>query len=81
MKIDLRGSLLKCRKLRMMNSSIDLNDLRIPPANRLEKLGGTKKGFHSIRINNQWRIIFKWRNGQAFYVEIIDYHKLYDEKS
>jgi len=63
------------RKLRMMNSSVDLNDLRIPPANRLEKLGGTRKGFYSIRINDQWRIIFKWRNGHSFDVEIIDYHK------
>ena len=63
------------RKLRMMNSSIDLIDLKIPPANRLEKLGGKRKEYFSIRINNQWRIIFKWRNGHAFEVEIIDYHK------
>lgn len=62
------------RKLRMINNSIDINDLRIPPANRLEKLKGDLKEFHSIRINDQWRIIFKWENGNAFDVEILDYH-------
>jgi proteic killer suppression protein len=62
------------RKLRMINNSIDINDLRIPPANRLEKLKGELKEFYSIRINNQWRIIFKWENRNAFEVEIIDYH-------
>lgn len=62
------------RKLRMLNNSFDIADLRIPPSNRLEKLGGNFKGFYSIRINNQWRIIFKWENGNAFEVEIIDYH-------
>ena len=63
------------RKLRMINNSIDLNDLRIPPSNRLEKLSGTLKDFYSIRINDQWRIIFKWQAGNAQEVEIIDYHK------
>ncbi len=62
------------RKLRMINNSIDLVDLRIPPSNRLEKLSGKLKEFYSIRINNQWRIIFKWNNGNASEVEIIDYH-------
>lgn len=62
------------RKLRMINNSIDLIDLRIPPSNRLEKLSGKLKEFYSIRINNQWRIIFKWNNGNASEVEIIDYH-------
>lgn len=62
------------RKLRMINNSIDIADLRIPPANRLEKLKGDLKEFYSIRINNQWRIIFKWINGNALEVEIIDYH-------
>lgn len=62
------------RKLRMINSSANINDLRIPPANRLEKLSGTLKGFYSIRINDQWRIIFKWSAGNAYEVEIIDYH-------
>jgi len=62
------------RKLRMLNNSYDIADLKIPPSNRLEKLGGTLKEFYSIRINSQWRIIFKWENGNAFEVEIIDYH-------
>jgi proteic killer suppression protein len=62
------------RKLRMLNNSNDLNDLMIPPSNRLEKLKGHLKEFYSIRINNQWRIIFKWNNSNAELVEIIDYH-------
>ena len=62
------------RKLRMLNNSVDIADLRIPPANRLEKLAGKLKDFYSIRINDQWRIIFKWNAGNAFQVEIIDYH-------
>ncbi len=62
------------RKLRMLNNSVDIADLRIPPANRLEKLSGKLKEFYSIRINDQWRIIFKWNAGNAFEVEIIDYH-------
>ena len=62
------------RKLRMLNNSVDIADLRIPPANRLEKLAGKLKDFYSIRINDQWRIIFKWNAGNAFEVEIIDYH-------
>jgi proteic killer suppression protein len=62
------------RKLRMINNAQNINDLRIPPANRLEKLSGNLSEFHSIRINNQWRIIFKWENDNASEVEIIDYH-------
>jgi toxin HigB-1 len=62
------------RKLRMINNSVDLADLRIPPANRLEKLSGKLKEFYSIRINDQWRIIFKWSAGNATEVKIIDYH-------
>ncbi|RLB66242.1 MAG: type II toxin-antitoxin system RelE/ParE family toxin [Deltaproteobacteria bacterium] len=62
------------RKLRMLNRSTILNDLRVPPSNRLESLKGNRKGQHSIRINDQWRICFKWRNGDAFDVEIVDYH-------
>ncbi len=62
------------RKLRMLNNSQNLADLRIPPSNRLEKLGGNLNGYYSIRINDQWRIIFQWNNGQASEVEIIDYH-------
>jgi proteic killer suppression protein len=62
------------RKLRMINNAINLNDLRVPPANRLEKLSGDREGQHSIRINDQWRICFEWYKGDAFKVEITDYH-------
>lgn len=62
------------RKLRMLNNSQDIIDLRIPPSNRLEKLSGNLNDFYSIRINKQWRIIFKWNNGNSTDVEIIDYH-------
>ncbi len=62
------------RKLRMINSSQDINDLRIPPANHLEKLKGELSEYYSIRINIQWRIIFSWINNDAFDVKIIDYH-------
>jgi proteic killer suppression protein len=62
------------RKLRMLNNSQNLTDLMIPPSNRLEKLKGTLKNFYSIRVNDQWRIIFKLNNGNADEVELIDYH-------
>jgi proteic killer suppression protein len=62
------------RKLRMLNNAVDLVDLRSPPANRLEKLSGDRAGQHSIRINDQWRICFRWRGGDAHEVEICDYH-------
>ena len=62
------------RKLRMLNNSQNIADLRIPPSNRLEKLAGKGKEFYSIRINDQWRIVFRWENNQAEDVEIIDYH-------
>lgn len=62
------------RKLRMINNAQNINDLRIPPANHLEKLSGNLEGFYSIRINQRWRIIFKWQNNHALEVEIIDYH-------
>ena len=62
------------RKLRMLNNSAYLMDLRIPPSNRLEKLSGKSKEFYSIRINDQWRIIFKWNAGNVTEVEIMDYH-------
>jgi proteic killer suppression protein len=62
------------RKLRMLNRSNTLNDLRVPPANRLEKLKGNRKNQHSIRINEQWRICFTWKNGDVYDVEIVDYH-------
>jgi proteic killer suppression protein len=60
------------RKRRMLNNAATLNDLRIPPANRLEKLAGNRAGQHSIRINDQWRICFEWRGGDAYLVEIVD---------
>jgi proteic killer suppression protein len=63
------------RKLRMLNNAATLTDLRIPPANRLEKLRGDRKGQHSIRINERWRICFEWRDEDAYEVEIVDYHK------
>jgi len=62
------------RKLRMLNNSQDILDLRIPPSNRLEKLTGKLNEFYSIRINDQWRIVFIWEKGNASEVEIIDYH-------
>lgn len=62
------------RKLRMLNNSQNIADLQVPPSNRLEKLKGNLKDFYSIRINNQWRIIFKWNSGNALEVEIVDYH-------
>lgn len=58
----------------MLNRARELNDLRVPPANRLEKLKGSREGQFSIRINNQWRICFRWENGNVFDVEIVDYH-------
>ena len=62
------------RKLRMLNRSSTLQDLTVPPANRLEKLKGNRKGQHSIRINDQWRICFLWKNGDVYDVEVVDYH-------
>ena len=62
------------RKLRMINNAVDLADLRILPANRLEKLTGNLKNLYSISINDQWRVIFKWSGGNASEVEILDYH-------
>ena len=62
------------RKLRMLNNSQNIADLTVPPSNHLEKLRGNMKDFYSIRINDQWRIILKWDNGNASEVEIIDYH-------
>ena len=66
--------LIGYRKLVILHRSKDLNDLRVPPSNRLEKLGGDRKGQHSIRINDQWRICFRWNNGKPIDVEITDYH-------
>ena len=62
------------RKLVMLDASTELNALRIPPGNRLEELKGNRKGQHSIRINDQWQICFRWEAGDAYEVEITDYH-------
>lgn len=62
------------RKLVLVDAAEHLDDLRVPPGNRLEKLRGDRTGQHSIRINDQWRICFRWREGDAFDVEIVDYH-------
>ncbi len=69
---DIQGVAL--RKLRMLNIAYIMADLRIPPANHLEKLTGKKSGQYSIRINDQWRVCFEWRNNSAYNVEIADYH-------
>ncbi len=73
-KLPLEIQTIGRRKLRMLNNSSDIKDLRVPPSNRLEKLGGSREGFYSIRINKQWRIIFIWESGNSKEVEIIDYH-------
>lgn len=62
------------RKLVMLDAAENLNDLRVPPGNRLEKLRGDRDGQYSIRINDQWRICFRWKEGNAYDVEITDYH-------
>ena len=61
-------------KLMVLNSARNLDDLRVPPGNRLEALSGNRKGQHSIRINDRWRICFSWRRGDAYDVEVVDYH-------
>jgi len=66
-----RGAL---RKLLMLDAAMTLEDLRVPPANRLEKLKGDRQGRWSIRINDQWRVCFAWRENNAYEVEIVDYH-------
>ena len=63
------------RKLLMLDAATDLKDLKVPPGNMLESLKGRRKGQHSVRINDQWRICFKWRKGDAYQVGIVDYHK------
>ena len=63
------------RKLRMLNRAASLNDLRVPPASRLEKLKGQRTGRYSIRVNDQWRNCFVWQRNDAFDVEIVDYHR------
>jgi toxin HigB-1 len=63
------------RKLRMLNNSQNLIDLKVPPSNKLEKLSGKMSAFYSIRINDQWRIVFKWDDGNSSDVTVMDYHK------
>ncbi|MBF0410405.1 MAG: type II toxin-antitoxin system RelE/ParE family toxin [Candidatus Riflebacteria bacterium] len=63
------------RKLRMLNRSSTINDLRVPPSNHLEQFSGNRKGQYSIRVNDQYRICFHWSNGDAMNVEIVDYHR------
>ena len=72
--VSLGGISMARRKMRMLNNSQTTNDLQIPPSNRLEKLKGNLKDYYSIRINDQWRIIFKWDSGNAQDVKIVDYH-------
>lgn len=62
------------RKLELIHAAADVEDLRIPPGNRLEQLKGDRKGQHSVRVNDQWRICFVWRDGGAHDVELVDYH-------
>jgi proteic killer suppression protein len=62
------------RKLQYVHEAADLRDLKSPPGNRLEGLKGDWKGFHSIRINDQWRVVLRWSSGNAFDVQIVDYH-------
>jgi len=62
------------RKLLYLHDAGDLKDLKVPPGNRLERLKGSLNGFHSIRINDQWRVVFRWTGGNAFDVQVIDYH-------
>jgi proteic killer suppression protein len=62
------------RKLSLLNTATNLDDLRVPPGNRLEALAGDRRGQHSIRINKQWRVCFRWESGDAHDVEIVDYH-------
>ncbi|HZJ50794.1 MAG TPA: type II toxin-antitoxin system RelE/ParE family toxin [Actinomycetota bacterium] len=62
------------RKLRILEAAMSLGDLRVPPGNRLERLRGERAGQYSIRINDQWRICFRWDEGDAYDVEIVDYH-------
>jgi proteic killer suppression protein len=73
-KFDSKLQRLAQRKLVILDAAESLADLRVPPGNRLEKLSGDRKGLHSIRINDQWRICFRWRDGDAHEVEIADYH-------
>ena len=74
LKLDQTMQLVAYRKLRMLHNSKIINDLRVPPANRLEKLHGDREGQYSIRINDRYRVCFEWKDGDAYQVEIVDYH-------
>lgn len=63
------------RKLLYLHDAAELNDLRVPPGNRLEALKGDWKGYYSIRINDQWRVVFRWENNNAYEVQVVDYHR------
>ncbi len=73
-RIDPRIQRAALRKLRYLDKAATLDDLRVPPGNRLEALSGDRVGQHSIRVNDQWRIVFKWRDGRAHGVSVLDYH-------
>jgi proteic killer suppression protein len=73
-KIPLGIQRFAVRKLWLLDATVEINALRVPPGNRLEALRGNRSGQHSIRINDQWRICFVWRDGNAYDVEIVDYH-------
>ena len=73
-KLPLEVQTIGRRKLRMINNSLNIRDLTVPPSNKLEKLKGQLNDYYSVRINDKWRIIFKWDSGNASVVEIIDYH-------
>ena len=74
LKLDQSMQPVAYRKLRMLHNSNTINDLRVPPANRLEKLKGNREGQYSIRINDRYRICFEWKDGDVYQVEIVDYH-------
>jgi proteic killer suppression protein len=73
-RLDRRMQQRAREKLKYLDSAADLRDLMIPPSNQLESLKGDRQGQHSIRVNKQWRVCFKWKDGDAFDVEIVDYH-------
>ncbi|MEZ6235264.1 MAG: type II toxin-antitoxin system RelE/ParE family toxin [Phycisphaerales bacterium] len=73
-RIDPRIQRVALRKLRYLDAAATLDDLRVPPGNRLEALHGDRQGQHSIRVNDQWRVVFTWQDGDAHEVEIVDYH-------
>jgi proteic killer suppression protein len=73
-KLDRKLQRVALQKLLLLDAAESLEDLAVPPGNRLEKLGGDRAGQYSVRINEQWRVCFRWHEGNAFDVEIVDYH-------